>query len=465
MTIHSPSLIELLHRYIAKSRYQDLPESAINSAKSFIYDSVGVGISGSRVANVDTLKTALKASGDFNQTVEKENSATVWVSGEQVSVGTAAMINGYQIHNQEWDCVHEGAVVHPMATILSALTAFAQSQNLSGQQLILGVVVAVDIATLIGDSVNNPLAFFRPSVCGCIGATAGMCAMVNTDIDTIANALGIAYSQISGTMQAHVEGSPMLAMQIGVNARSAITAMTLAQAGFKGPKDILEGPFGYFNLFETDYSKDVIRRKLGKQFQISQVSHKPFPTGRAGHGTIDGLATLQAQHNFTAEQVASIDVAATPLINRLVGRPIKTNMDASYAKLCNGYIAATYLLTGNVSVEDFDYQRLNHKERLVLGKKVSTRLNDCTDANALAPLTVTVTLINGEQLTQHVPAVLGNPNRAMSQRQQDDKFTAACKSALLPATKAQINKLKQAIYALESVDDINNLVNLMIIKP
>ena len=49
--------------------------------------------------------------------------ATVWGSGERLPLAQAAMVNAYQVHCQEFDCVHEGAVVHPMAAVLPASSA------------------------------------------------------------------------------------------------------------------------------------------------------------------------------------------------------------------------------------------------------------------------------------------------------------------------------------------------------
>ena len=37
-------------------------------------------------------------------------------------------------------------------------------------------------------------------------------------------------------MQAHLEGSPLLAMQIGFNARNAIVSCDMAAHGFTGPR-------------------------------------------------------------------------------------------------------------------------------------------------------------------------------------------------------------------------------------
>ncbi len=450
--------IDKLIQHITQTRYQDLPDSTLSAVKTFVLDSVGVGLSGSRVPYVKQVKQAASEWGADQQ-------AQVWTSGEWVSASTAAFINGYQIHNQEWDCVHEPAVVHPMAVILSALVAYAQKYNLSGKQVMLGVAVAVDVATLIGESATSGLKFFRPSICGCLGATAGMCAMQTFSAAKTANALGIAYSQISGTMQAHVEGSPMLALQIGLNAQAAIRAIDLAEAGFDGPKDILEGPYGYFANFEDSYDINILTTKLGKGYQIEQVSHKPFPTGRAGHGTADGLLILQNTHGFKAQDVAIIKVRATPLINRLVGRPVKDDMDVSYAKLCNGYIAATALLTGNVTVEDFDLACLQDPERLALARKVSTELNGCCDPNALAPVNVTVELYNSQTLQIDLPAVLGNPLRPMSREAQLEKFRAACRSAVVPFSAPRIDKLIKSIDELEQIQNINQLVELMVNDP
>jgi 2-methylcitrate dehydratase PrpD len=448
--------IEKLLSHIEQTTFDDLPESTITAAKTFILDTIGVGISGSRVSATEQVKAALKQWGASKQ-------AQVWATGEWLPANAAAAINGYQIHNQEWDCVHELAVVHPMAVIMSALSAYGQREQVSGKQLILGIVIAVDVATLIGACVTSGLKFFRPSVCGGLGAAAGIAAMMSLKGETLKNTMGIVYSQLSGTMQAHVEGSPMLALQIGINSASAINAVDMALAGLHGPKDILEGPYGYFNLFEDGYDLSYFNQHLGKQFQIEQVSHKPYPTGRASHGTVDGLLMLQKQYGFFGEDIKRIEVSATPLINRLVSRPVKDDMEVSYAKLCNGYIAACALITGNVTVEDFEASCLQDPKRIALGKKVITQLNDCQDPNALAPVTVEVFLKDGSEYKIQLDAVLGNPSKPLSKALQIEKFTRACQSAKTPFSQLKIDKLIFGIDELPQIQNINELISLTVL--
>ncbi|NMP30132.1 MmgE/PrpD family protein [Thalassotalea sp. M1531] len=447
--------IDALKHHILTLEYDDLPESTVNAAKAFIFDSIGVGLSGSRVKRVEQVIHAVQLEGEAKQ-------AQVWTTGQWLNSGAAALVNGYQIHNQEWDCVHEAAVVHPMATILSAMMAIGQQYAVSGKQLILGVVVAVDVATLIGQSVTSGLRFFRPSMCGSLGVAAGICAMLGESEDVLTNALGITYSKLSGTMQAHVEGSPTLALQIGLNAQSAIQAYNLAKAGFEGPKDILEGPYGYFNLIEESYDLSPFWHKLGKEFQIEQVSHKPFPTGRAGHGTVDGICQLMKLHAISPNDIVAITVTAPPLIHRLVGRPAIANMDANYAKLCNGYIAATAVLTGTVTVEDFSPECLNDSSRLSLANKVTTLVNDVSDPNALAPITVQIKMLDDTVYGIDLPQVLGHPKRPLSIDAQRAKFISACHSAKYRYSTAQIDKLINGIDQLTHLSNINSLIQLMI---
>lgn len=459
VTDEQDTAIARIHHYISSIEFDDLPDTTLAAVKTFLFDSIGVGISGSRVERMSQVKAAVALWGEAKQ-------AQVWVTGEWLPADSAAAVNGYQIHNQEWDCVHEAAVVHPMATILSALVAYAQRENSSGKDLLLGLVVGVDIATLIGRSATTGLKFFRPSVCGCLGATAGIMAMMKASKPTekyhISNALGIAYSQLSGTMQAHVEGSPMLGMQIGLNAQASIRAADLAYAGFHGPRDILEGPFGYFALYESGFDISQLTSRLGQEFQIEQVSHKPFPTGRAGHGSIDGLLTLQQLHGFKAEEVEAVIVSAPPLIKRLVGRPVKPDMDANYAKLCNGYLAACALLTGNVTVEDFEPDKMAEPARLRIAERVTMALNDCQDPNALAPVSVEVRLHNSQSYKIDLAAVLGHPNRPLSTTAQLAKFKAACASAVQPFSLEQIDNLINGIDQIAEMENINHLVDLII---
>ncbi len=151
------------------------------------------------------------------------------------------------------------------------------------------------------------------------------------------DALGIYYGECAGTMQAHEEASPQLAMQMGFAARSAVTAVELASRGMPGPRAPISGKFGYFALFDGAADPAPFD-DLGRAWRVRELSHKPFPSGRATHGGIDGLQRLIAAHGIAADSVRAGRFLVPPLTHRLVGRPAQENMTLAYARLCLAYV-------------------------------------------------------------------------------------------------------------------------------
>jgi 2-methylcitrate dehydratase PrpD len=447
----SPSphpLLAALLAHAERLRFDTLTPRTVQAATTFITDSVAVGLAGSRHPRLAQVREAARAWG---MAQEPRHAAHEWSSGRAWPAASAALLNAWQIHNQEFDCVHEAAVVHPMATILPTLVAQAERQTaggdiVSGARLIEALVLAVDTATTIGAAQVAPMRFFRPAMCGALGAALGLAKLAGCGREATADALGIAFSQLAGTMQAHAEGSPMLAMQIGLAARAALTALDLACAGFGGPRGVLDGPFGYFELFDAPLGPiDSPRRAavqarfdgLGALAQIERLSHKTHPTGRAAQGALDGLATLVHEQGLDRRRIAHIELAAPPLILRLIGRPWRPDMDVNDARLCLPYLAATWLLKGEVSLADFRPEALADAQRGALAARVRIGPNECTDPNALVPQTVTLTLDDGACHRIELPAVLGHPDRPLSHAAQRMKFDRCCEFAGMPDIAAE----------------------------
>lgn len=432
-----------------------LPQGAADATRTFLLDSLGVGICGSRVPLVADMKSLAASWGEGR-------SSRIWVTGERVPMDSAAFINGYQIHNQEFDCVHEPAVVHPMAVVAGTLLAYADARGgVSGEELLVALSTAVDVATTIGSAATNKLRFFRPAMCGALGAVAGIANLEHLDRDTTWSAFGLAYSQLSGTMQAHVEGSPVLPMQIGFNARAALSAVHLAKRGIQGPRDFLFGAFGYYALFDNEMTVAPFEG-LGRVARMAEISHKPFPSGRATHGGVDGLLTLQAEHGFTADDVAEARVIAPPLVIQLVDRKPSEGMAPSYARLCLPYVAACALTNGTVDVDDFDRAKLDDANRLALSARIRVVKDANPSLNALAPQRVEVDLRSGKKLSMDLPAVLGSPNRPLTRERHLAKFRGACRKGAIPLDTARIETLITTVDRLESVTDVRQLIDLLI---
>lgn len=427
-------------------------DEAYKAAKTFILDSLGVGIAGSNAPfNQAVYKTAMSWGGG--------DDAHLWGRGIKAPTATAAYLNGFQIHSMEFDCVHEPAVVHPMATIFAAISAEAErKEEVSGTALMEAVIVAVDIAVELGVAVSSPLKFFRPATAGLFGATLGIARLRGFDEAMAISAMGCALAQCAGVMQAHVEGKPTLPVQIAGAARAAVVACDLAEAGLHGPESSIEGPFGYFKMFEDEAGAQGAADSLGKVHRITEVSWKPFPTGRAAQGGIVLVQALMKQ-GVTLDNLEELTLSAPPIIPRLVERPIQDQMSANYARLCFRYLAPIVLLRGTVGLEDFTESDLASQEIHAASEKIKIVTNHITDPAEFVPQSMTARLTNGEEKTAQIESLFGSPADPLSREQHIEKFRKCVAFGLKDSPLSDVNAESIANRLIELTDNLERLAD------
>jgi 2-methylcitrate dehydratase PrpD len=274
------------------------------------------------------------------------------------------------------------------------------------------------------------------------------------------NAFSIAYGQLCGTMQAHAEGSPLLAMQMGFGARNAVVACDLAARGFDGPQNVLEGPYGYFNLFEPGGSSAPLR-DLGRRWFIAELAHKPYPCGRATHGIIEACLDLRRRHALAADLIQGAKARVPSLVYQLVGRPLQQEMASNYARLCAPYVAACALSRGNVGLGDFGSEAMRHPNTQDLARRIAVERVESGDANALTPIEVEIDMRDGARHSSRIDSVYGNPAKALSRADHLAKFYHNCLAAARPVARAQADRLVADIDRLEHVTNVAELVDLM----
>jgi aconitate decarboxylase len=441
--------------HVLRTRYDDLPDATISAAKTLILDSFGVGVAGS--AGPWALEL-VRSVGGWGRGAD----ARVWVHGTRLPAPAAALCNGYQIHNCEFDCVHERAVVHPMAVLLAAVAAHAErAGGISGREFLAAIVAGVDVGAGLGVGSRAPLRFFRPATAGAFAATAALGKLMGFDATTLTHAFAAALGQLCGTMQAHAEGSMLLALQVGFNARNAVVACDLAAHGLTGPSQLLEGPFGYYPLFEGEHDLAPVLRDLGKVWRVIEVAQKPFPTGRATHGVLDGVLALQQQCGFEAADVAQIRCIVPPLTQRLVGRPAHPGMAPSQARLSAPYVIACALLAGAVDLDDFRPAALADPGRQALAARVMVEADGNPDPNALGPVEVAILLQDGTRREIRIDEVYGSPARPMGREAQLAKFRRNWLAAIKPLPLSAGERLIALVDDLETVGDITELIDPM----
>jgi 2-methylcitrate dehydratase PrpD len=450
------SLSERFAAHVAKARYEDLPEAVVAKAKVFILDTFGVGIAGATAAGAAEIGAAASLWGAGAE-------ATIWGRPGRAPAGIAALVNGFQVHCQEYDCLVEAAVLHPMAAVLSAAMAFAERRGgVAGRELMLAAAVGVDVAAYLGIASNQALRFFRPATAGGFGAAAATAKLAGLDAAQIAHAFGLQLAQMSGTMQAHVEASPVLPLQVGMNARAGLQSTDLAGAGLAAPRFSLDGPFGYLPLVEGIYDLAPVHEGLGTRWLIAELAHKPYPAGRATHGAVEAVLTLRAEHGFSAEDVEEIVVSGPPVLKRLCGRPDIPAPAPAYARLCLAFVVAKVLQHGRIGVEHYRGEaQLRDPATHALAARIRTVEDGTTNQSALAPQTVRIRLRNGVELHWACDSMLASPARPLTREQHLAKFRRCCEFGERPLSAAAREGLIDLVDGLDKLRDIGELAALL----
>ena len=442
-----------LAEHAASVRFEDLPAAAIERAKVFTLDTIGVGIAGGSTPEITPLLQAVQGWGEGQQ-------VGVWGSRRKLNPGQAVLLNAYQIHCQEFDCLHEGAVLHAMATLLPVLLAEAQLRGgVSGKAFLAAVAAGVDVACTLGLASKQGLRFFRPATSGGFGAVAGLANLRGFDAQHTLAAFGHQLAQVSGTMQGHTEGSVVLPLQVGLNARAALQSCDLAQSGFPSLQLPLTGRFGYLPMFETEWDLEPHLKTLGKTWRVAELSHKPYPSGRATHGGIEGLMVLRDQVGFGADEIEQIIVRGPSLINHLVNRPPVKSPSPNYARLCMPFALAKVLQHGSLDPMHFRGDALHDPQTFMLSQKVSMQIDDNPNPNALAPQVVSVRLRDGRALEHAIDTMLASPKRPLSEEARMKKFQRCW--SLAAESMGDSSVLVAAINGLEHCRELQEVTTLL----
>ena len=446
--------IHALAEHVVRTEYRDLPPAAVRATKTFLQDTIGVGVAGSAGPWVDELASCLGGWGAGEE-------ASVFARRARLPAPSAALANAYQVHNSEFDCVHEGAVVHAMTAVMPAAFAHAERRGgVRGEQLAAALALGVDVACHVGAASRAPLKFFRPGTAGGFGAVAAVGKLMGFDTPTLVRALGLVYAQMCGTMQAHTEGSALLGLQVGFNARNAIVACDMAARGAPSVESVLEGPFGFFPLFEGEYDAAALTGSLGRVWRVAELSHKPFPSGRATHGIVDGLLDLRRRVGFAAADVEGFRAVVPPLVRHLVGRPVIERPEPGYARLCAGYVGARALLRGGVDLDDFRPAALADEATRALARRFAIDVDANPDPNALGPVSVAVLLRDGRRHEVEIARMYGSPANPMTREGHLAKLRRNWRSGARRLAEADVETLIRLVEDLEAVSDVRELVAL-----
>jgi len=298
-----------------------------------------------------------------------------------------------------------------------------------------------------------------------IGVAAMGGKMLGFDDIKIRNALGIAYTQCSGSAQSGIDGVYTNFLLQGLAAKAGILSIMLADQGFTGVKDILEGIAGLFPLYvHVEHPPAWLTADLGKRFFGSEVSIKPYPTCKFTHAAIYGTLELAKEHKIKADDVEMVTVHTSSFGSTLCGGETKILPENVVAgQMSYYYTVATALVKGRVFAESFTDEAIKDPETLSLSKKIEVVVDPEIDKlqTHICPQVVDIKTKDGRHYKKRVEFVKGHPNNPMSVAECFQKFKDCASFSVKPLPNSNINKIRQLVEHMDELDDVTTILRYL----
>ena len=411
------NLSDTFVRTLCTLQNQPLPQDVTRAARICLLDEVGLLFAGAKELG-DSMRAYLS---HFDP-----GSSTVVGLGLRASMQNAALANGMFGHAFDFDDGHRFSTVHLGSTVIPAVLAVAEREKLSMQDVLRGIVIGYEAAIRMGNCVqpaHRARGFHSSGTIGTIGAAIGAAAALGYDDVQMKTTLSAACSSAAGMNEMMENVSTMKPYNVGRAAHDAVTAVYIAQSGFRGPLDPLEGRFGYLKTACDTYKPEVLDLDAEGGYHITGSYHKPYASCRHTHGAVYAALRAQAEGNIAWQDISAISV-------RMYAQGVKghTHTDVPSpvaAKMSAPYCIAAALKTGELGILSFTDEHRSDPDIRALSEKVQVLPDD--EMTAWVPkkraARVTIETADGKSSSFQADYALGEPELPMTMESFCTKFT------------------------------------------
>ena len=293
---------------------------------------------------------------------------------------------------------------------------------------------------------------------GVFGATAATGKLLGLTLEQMLAAFGIAYSHAAGNRQCILDGALTKRMQAGQAASAAVFSAVLAQTGFTGARNIFNGRFGFFELYQPDgYDASALLRDLGTAFRGEALSYKPYPCGRPLHAAIDAALTARAQLKIERpDDIEAVTIEAGPAgySDQFGGGPQKRRpTQVVEAQFAQPFLVATALAHGRVGIAEVG--GLGDASVLALSDRIT---GVARDGRPKGWLSITVQRTDRRSITVEASDPIGSPGKPLTNAQLETKFRDCARNAVRPLSDTSLDRLMAAIGRLQTLPDARELM-------
>ena len=445
---------EMAH-FTVNACYEQLPEAVLHVLKIHLLDSVGCAIGALDAEPILMLRAHLNDFADARH--------CTLIGGGYAAPDRAALFNGALVRYLDFNDSYlaPGETCHPSDN-LSAVMAACEYARESGKTLLTALAVAYQVQCRLSDEAPVRSKGFDHTTQGAYAIAAGVARALGLNETQTAHAIaisGTAFNSLRVTRTGALSHWKGLAYPN--TAGGATQAVFLARRGITGPLEVFEGNKGFMDTIAGQFTIDWYKESLTR---VTQTILKKYNAEIHSQSAIEGLLELRNKHNFTADDIETIEAEIFSVAFHIIGGGeegekvfIRTKEEADHSL---PYILAVALLDGTVMPEQYKIDRIMRDDVQALLHRIHIRPRE--DFNHRfpneMPCRLVVRLKNGSIFEIEKQDYAGFITRPMSWEQALEKFNRLTQPHL---QLSQLNDIIQAISQIENLK-VNDLTRTLV---
>jgi 2-methylcitrate dehydratase PrpD len=441
--------IEALARFVAETRWEDIPAPVRAHAKITFLDTLGVILAGSERPEVAALRARLATGAGVGATVYAKG----WPTADPRS---AALVNG--IAGRAIELCEGLRLVSGQAAmqVLPGVLAVGEAAGAAGREIMAALVLGYEVAArLAGGFTPRPLAHQNGQVSLLAAAAAGA-RVRGLDAAGVSAAMRIATTLVLTPSYTNaVAGATALNVAGGMSGVAAALAPDLALSGFAAQPDAVEEALS--QLVGDGFRAEGLLDRLGEDWGITRNYYRLYACCNPIHPALDCLKAALDELRPAPEQIARIDIA-TYRFASVMRNSDPPNYFASKYSL--PHAAAVMAVRGNAGFAAIDdsaladpaIAALRHRVHIVEDLEMSAK------APVLRPARVTVTLTDGRSATHSRDSHRGDFSDPFSEAEMRGRFRGLAGTVL---TADGTEAVERAVDGIETWANIGELTALL----
>jgi 2-methylcitrate dehydratase PrpD len=449
-----------LAEWAASATFADLPESAVAAMKLLTRTVLGTAVAGATSHGCEATVEQVKEWGGRPE-------ATIWIYGGKAPAHAAAMANSVMARALDiCDAAVPGQHIGTSAVPVAVATAELVG-GVSGSELITALAIGSEIATRLG-FVSRLDGFDPTGACSIFASCVTAAKILRLDARQMLNAMALVFNKAGGSFQSNVDASLAVRVIEGFISQDGVICAQLAQRNITGPKNWLEGVWGYYHLFcKGERDTEMVAGELGKRWMLHTFGYKTRPQCGATISSTDAILALLEKQPFEPEQVERIDIRmASEGPCSLVGSEFELGDHPQVSGQFNvRYCVANAITRKSSKLHHFTDESVSDPGIGALARRIETHLApELSEGRRelAARVALEVRLKDGRILTCGADGPSGFPPNPKTPQMHLDDFLEHTAYGGRPLTKHNVARILSTIERLDAVADVRELAPLMI---